>query len=102
MTVPTSLPSASATNRTAEASPRSFITSSRVSVGLGVASASCQSAKTCGASSGLAGRMAAASAIAYTRNFGSRMSRSQSPTRLTPSAVSASAAPGKAASHQAM
>ena len=50
----------------------------------------------------LARRMAGASAMAYTRNLGSRTSRSQSPTRFTPSAVSASAAPGKAASHQAM
>src|ERR1700687_1454833 len=36
-----------------------------------------------------------------TRKRGSSTSRSQSPTRLMPSAVKASAAPGKAASHHA-
>src|SRR2546425_9873314 len=36
-----------------------------------------------------------------TLSFGSMVSRSQSPRRLTPSAVSARAAPGNAASHQA-
>jgi hypothetical protein len=41
------------------------------------------------------------SAMAYTRSLGSRTSRNQSPTRLTPSAVRARAAPGKAASHHA-
>src|SRR5262249_10212990 len=37
----------------------------------------------------------------HTRSFGSKVSRSQSPSRLTPSAVSASAAPGNAPSHHA-
>src|SRR2546425_8710926 len=36
-----------------------------------------------------------------TLSFGSMVSRSQSPSRLTPSAVRARAAPGNAASHQA-
>ena len=36
-----------------------------------------------------------------TRSLGSSVSRSQSPSRLTPRAVRARAAPGKAASHQA-
>src|SRR3990172_299231 len=39
--------------------------------------------------------------LVQTLSLGSRRSRSQSPSRLTPSAVSASAAPGKAASHHA-
>src|SRR5262249_52670165 len=38
---------------------------------------------------------------AQTRSFGSMVSRSQSPSRLTPSAVNASAAPGNSASHHA-
>src|SRR5262249_45264638 len=38
---------------------------------------------------------------AYTRSLGPRRWRSQSPTRLMPRAVRASAAPGNAASHHA-